>query len=59
MSILKNLTKAKKDEVRKKVKELMSAEGKDYEEYLFENDLNYFLNNIQHLENKKQGGLHQ
>ncbi|MBO0474881.1 hypothetical protein JZO86_14355 [Enterococcus ureasiticus] len=59
MESLKNLTKARKDEVRKKVKELMTSEGKDYEEVQFENDLNYLLNNINKLENKKQGGLHQ
>lgn len=59
MESLKNLTKARKDEVRKKVKELMASEGKDYEEVQFENDLSYLLNNINKLENKKHGGINR
>lgn len=54
--ILSNLTKTKKDDIRKKVKELMISEGKNYEEWQFENDLNYLLNNIDNLEKKRSGG---
>lgn len=54
--LLSNLTKAKKDDIRKKVKELMVSEGKNYEEWQFENDLNYLLNNIDSLEKKRTGG---
>lgn len=53
-----NLTKSKKDDIRKKVRELMVSEGKSYEDWQFENDLNYLLNNIDSLEKKRSGGQH-
>lgn len=55
---LNNLTKAKKDDIRKKVRELMVSEGKSYDDWQFENDLNYLLNNIDNLEKKRNGGQH-
>ncbi|MBP2098801.1 hypothetical protein [Enterococcus rivorum] len=58
MDILKNMTKAKKDEVRKKVKEMMEKEGIVYEDWLLSLELDYLLNNLNVL-SQKQGGHHQ
>lgn len=56
MEVFNNLTKAQKDEIRKKVKEFMSTDGIKYEDWLFEKELDYLLNNVQNLQKMKQGG---
>lgn len=59
MDIVKNLTKNKKDEIRKIVKELMASDNQSYDDWLFENELNYLLNNLNNLEKKKTGGFRE
>lgn len=56
MEVFNNLTKTQKDEIRKKVKEFMSTDGIKYEDWLFEKELDYLLNNVQNLQKMKQGG---
>ncbi|MBO0423380.1 hypothetical protein [Enterococcus plantarum] len=56
MEVVNNLTKTQKDEIRKKVKEFMSTDGIKYEDWLFEKELDYLLNNLQNLQKMKQGG---
>ena len=59
MDALKNLTKTQKEEIRKKVKEFMATDGVKYEDWLFEKELDYLLNNVQNLQKKKPGGHNQ
>lgn len=52
-----NLTKAKKEEIRKAVKELMEKENVTYDDWLFEHELTYLLGNVTQLTKpKKQTG---
>lgn len=51
-----NLTKAKKDEIKKKVREIMEIEGKNYDDWQSQNDLNYLLDNLDKLGKKRIGG---
>jgi hypothetical protein len=47
--LLSNMTKAKKADISKQVKKIMSQKKIDYEEWHFSKDLDYLLNNLDAL----------
>jgi len=51
INLTKNLSKAKKDEIRKIVKTMMKSEGINYEDWLSDQEFQFLLSKTSYLNN--------